>query len=41
MALDSYSRVVRAFQDRIAQAIEKALHTQFAGAKFEVENKRA
>lgn len=39
MALDSYSRVVRAFQDRIAQAIEKALHTQFAGAKFEVKIK--
>jgi len=39
MALDSYTRVVRAFQDRLAQAIEKALHTQFAGAKFEVKIK--
>jgi len=36
MALESYSRVVRAFQDRLAQSIEKALHIQFAGTKFEV-----
>ena len=36
-ALDSYSRVVRAFQDRLAQEIEKALHIKFPGAKFEVK----
>ena len=37
MAIESYSRIVRAFQDRLAQGIEKALHVQFAGAKFEVK----
>ncbi len=36
-AIESYSRIVRAFQDRLAQGIEKALHIQFAGAKFEVK----
>ena len=36
-AIESYSRIVRAFQDRLAQGIEKALHVQFDGAKFEVK----
>ena len=35
--LTSFSRVVRAFQDRLANDIEKALHTEFSGAAFEVE----
>jgi GTP-binding protein EngB required for normal cell division len=34
--LGSYMRAVRAFQDRLALAIEKALHIQFPGAKFEI-----
>ena len=36
-AIESYSRIVRAFQDRLTQGIEKALHVQFDGAKFEVK----
>ena len=36
-AIESYSRIVRAFQDRLAQGIEKALHIQFDGARFEVK----
>jgi len=36
-AVTSFSRVVRAFQDRLAQDIEKALHTKFHGADFEVK----
>lgn len=38
--LTSFSRVVRAFQDRLAQEIEKAIHTKFSGVSFEanVEN---
>jgi len=36
-ALTSYTRIVRAFQDRLAQDIEKALHTNFSGANFEVK----
>ena len=35
-AVDSCSRVARAFQDRLAEEIEKALHVQFPGALFEV-----
>jgi len=37
MTLTSFLRVVRAFQDRLAQDIEKALHTKFSGASFEVK----
>lgn len=35
MALDSYSRMVRAFQDRLAIEIENALNIKFPGAQFE------
>lgn len=31
----SLSRVVQAFQDRLAQAVAEALHTPFAGARFD------
>jgi len=31
----SFLRVVRGFQDRLAQDIEKAFHTKFSGASFE------
>ena len=34
-ALDSFSRMVRAFQDRLNQHIQEALHITFSGAEFE------
>ncbi|MCX7825041.1 MAG: dynamin family protein [Verrucomicrobiae bacterium] len=36
----SFSRVVRAFQDRLSAHIKRALHTSFAGAQFEVALKQ-
>ena len=32
----SFGRVVRAFQDRLSQGVERALHSRFSGASFEV-----
>ena len=37
MSVDGCSRVVRAFQDRLAREIEQALHVQFPGALFEAK----
>jgi hypothetical protein len=34
-ARDSFTRVVRGFQDRLAKGIERALHMEFNGARFE------
>lgn len=34
-ALDSFSRIVRAFQDRMASDIENAFKTKFSGASFD------
>jgi GTP-binding protein EngB required for normal cell division len=34
-ARDSFNRVVRGFQNRLAQGIERALHLTFSGASFE------
>jgi len=34
-AISSFSRIVRAFQDRLSSGIERALHISFAGAHFE------
>jgi hypothetical protein len=34
-ARDSFTRVVRGFQDRLAKGIERALRLQFSGARFE------
>jgi len=39
-ALASFSRVVRAFQDRLAKSIEEALHISFTGAAFEATVKK-
>jgi hypothetical protein len=36
-ALDSFSRIVCAFQDRLAKDIEDALHTKFSGAVFDAK----
>jgi hypothetical protein len=33
----SLSRIVHAFQNRLGDAIEKALHTKFSGTEFHVE----
>lgn len=38
--LTGFSRVVRAFQDRLADDIKEALHTKFAGAVFEIRVER-
>lgn len=35
-AEDAFGRVVRAFQDRLSQTVERALRTRFQGASFEV-----
>jgi GTP-binding protein EngB required for normal cell division len=37
IALASFSRVIRAFQDRLAKDIENALHTKFNGATFDTQ----
>jgi hypothetical protein len=38
-SLDSCSRIVRAFQDRLANEIERSLHIHFPAAQFEVKIK--
>ncbi|RPI78922.1 MAG: hypothetical protein EHM45_04835 [Desulfobacteraceae bacterium] len=39
-SLDSFSRMVRAFQDRLSQRIQEALHITFTGAEFEARMER-
>jgi GTP-binding protein EngB required for normal cell division len=39
-AQKSFSRIVRAFQDRLGRSIEEALHITFSGAEFEARIKK-